>query len=605
MERLDPQPVHPDSNLDTAKILSPRRRSTTARSIEELAAEQLRHFAIDRNSPYGEALYKTVLTLYNAQVNLNELWDITLKTLSGLDRRDRIAYFNAKKFLCFQLAKLLDNLQNPFRSTYQSLELTDGSLCAKGSYSIFDNVTAIFAANPVIVRSATYIYACTEWIDDAFKGKELLHQVYTRLLNPTSISLANYIVDIEAGPYAKEYWAYNFNSGMAAIDAIMTHLINTEDIIIASRNTYGGTYQLLADLYAKTNKQKVALEWFDGYTGDQFQQFLDDIRYKLRVPIERGSRIHVYLESPCNPHGYVLDVPAICRIAHAAGCKVVLDATVGTPFLYKPLRRSDVAERPDFVLHSYTKDLCGHGVATAGVVIGRNETMFIPKGTPGDGTGWEETLFWDVYYIKGAFLDSDKAFDVLNGIKTLDLRMKQKSINTRILATFLNAHPDIRVNCNALESNPNYPVAQRVLHLGMSAPLFTIDMDAAGISRTTFQSFFDCLAPMFNHMVSLGQSNTMVLCPALTSHSELTEEAQRRAGIYLTTLRISVGMENPKQLIAHFINAARLTIDPQHPGFSDKFMKSAEIDRMCEDIYLDCHQKFIRNGKPMEAFLEA
>ena len=590
-------------DMDTARIISPRRHTSEAATIEELAEEQLRHFCIDKDSPYGQAMFDTVVRLYEAQLSITELWEITSRTIRTLDRTDRIAYFNAKKFLCFQLAKLLDNLQNPFRATYQSLELTDASLCAKGAYSIFDNVSAIFSANPVIVRSATYIYACTEWIDDAFKGKELLHQVYTRLLNPTSIALANYIVDIEAGPSANQYWAYNFNSGMAAIDAILTHLIDFEDIIISSRNTYGGTYQLLVDLFARKNKQKVTLEWFDGYTGEEFAVLLEQVKYKNRLALERHCNILIYLESPCNPHGYVLDVPEICKIAHQAGCRVVLDATVGTPFLNKPLMRDDPEERPDYVLHSYTKDLCGHGTATAGVVIGRNDDMFMPKGTPDDGTGWEDTLFWDVYYIKGAFLDADKAFDVLSGIKTLDLRMKKKCITTKMLATFLDSHPDIHVNCNALEGNSNYALAQKVLRYGMSAPLFTIDMDSAGLSREVFTRFFDCLAPMYNHMVSLGQMNTVVLCPALTSHSEMTEEAQREAGIYLTTIRISVGAENPKQLMAYFVNAARLTIEPSYPGFTDKFMPAAEVDRMIEDLDLEGHRSYIKNYKPFASYM--
>ena len=206
-------------------------------------------------------------------------------------------------------------------------------------------------------------------------------------------------------------------------------------------------------------------------------------------------------------------------------------------------------------------------------------------------------------YIKGAFLDSDKSFEVLSGLKTLDLRMKQKSINTMILARFLDSHPAIRVNCNALESNENYAVAQRVLKNGLPAALFTIDMDSAGLDRHTFQSFFDCLSPMFNHMISLGQTNTMVLCPALTSHSEMSEEAQRDAGIYLTTIRISVGLENPKQLCAHFVNAARLTIDPACPGFSDKFMSAAEVDKMSTDIYVRCHRELVEGSPDFASFL--
>ena len=91
-------------------------------------------------------------------------------TLHGLDRKDRVAYFNAKRFACFQLAKVLDTLQNPFRHTYQSLVEGQSSRLAKGPYPIFDNVTAIFSSTPVITRTATYLYACTEWIDDAFQA---------------------------------------------------------------------------------------------------------------------------------------------------------------------------------------------------------------------------------------------------------------------------------------------------------------------------------------------------------------------------------------------------------------------------------------------------
>src|SRR5213075_2376173 len=127
------------------------------------------------------------------------LWELTVRELGALDRGERIALFNAKKFLCFQLAKLLDTLQNPFRATYQSLVEHQSSRLAKGPYPIFDNVTAIFSSTPVITRTATYLYACTEWIDEAFHGREMLLEVYSRLLNPTSTSLANHIVDLECG----------------------------------------------------------------------------------------------------------------------------------------------------------------------------------------------------------------------------------------------------------------------------------------------------------------------------------------------------------------------------------------------------------------------
>src|SRR5262249_11295611 len=255
-----------DAALRQARQLSPRRSTSTAGDVDALVAEQLAHFALDPNTDLGRALARLAAHIYHANVELHELWNLTLRELGRLERRDRIALFNAKKFLCFQLAKLLDTLQNPFRHTYQSLVEGQSSRLAKGPYPVFDNVTAIFAATPVIARTATYLYACTEWIDDAFQGREPLLEVYSRLLNPTSISLANHIVDLECGPLAGEHMAWNFNSGMAAIDATLSHLVGYQDIILSSRNIYGGAFQLLHDWFHKPSNLDVAVCFFDGYT---------------------------------------------------------------------------------------------------------------------------------------------------------------------------------------------------------------------------------------------------------------------------------------------------------------------------------------------------
>lgn len=589
--------------LNAARVLSPRRKSSEADSVQALAEEQLRHFGVEPASSYGQALLEACSSLYEAQADMDRLWKVTVETIEGLDRTDRIAWFNAKKFLSFQVAKILDTLQNPFRKAYQELGLSDDSMQAKGPYPIFDNVTALFSANPVIVRTATYIYACTEWVDDAFHGKEALHEIYSRLLNPTSISLANHIVDLEAGPHASEYLAWNFNSGMAAIDTLLGHLLGQGDIVLVSRNVYGGTWQLLHDFYGDTRRLGAHIEWFDAYEQKDFVAAADGIRSKYQQEIEDGAQVFVYIESPCNPHGFVLDVPAMSRESHERGWTVIHDSTVATPFLDKPLQREDPAERPDYLIHSYTKDLTGNGNATAGVVIARNERMFIPKGEQANGHSWENTLFWDAYFIKGAFLDADKAFEVISGIKTLEMRMLKKCINTLILARFLSSHKGINVHCNALEGHWNHDIRAQRLRYGLAAPLFTIDFEDAGLDKETFVSFFDSLSPVFNHMVSLGQCNTTILCPAFTSHSELSTEALRESGIAPTNIRIAVGDENPKELIGHFLGAARLVIDPAFPGFTGGFMSPEEVDMMVRDTYLDVHATYIQAGKPLEEFL--
>ena len=523
-----------EPQFDAMKQLSPRRNSTTAQSVEELASEQLEHFSIDPQSEYGQTLMRTVTRMYQCQSDVKQLWELTLSSMNSLDQADKVQRFNSKKFLSFQLAKILDTLQHPFRKSYQSLGYEGETFAAKGPYPVFDNVTALFSATPVITRTATYIYACAEWIEDAFRGKELMLEIYSRLLNPTSVCLANHIVDLEAGQYADQYMAWNFNSGMAAIDSVLAHLLGRDDILITSRNIYGGAYQLIHDWYAKAGNLEISVETFDGFSGPEFESFLNQVKTKHAQRLAEGRNIYVYLESPCNPQGYVLDVAGISKVAHQNGFKVILDSTVATPMLYRPLNRPEVEERPDFVIHSYTKDLSGCGAVIAGCVIGRNNDMFIPKGQSVGDQSWDQTMFWNVYYVKGAFLNADAAFEVMQGMKTLTVRMLRKCINTQILADFLNSHPQIEVNCNWLQSDSNCEFREKNLYLGLPAPLFTFDMGK--IERGAFQRFFDSLSPTFGHMISLGQSNTIVSCPALTTHSELDEAALVEAGMTPTTV---------------------------------------------------------------------
>lgn len=585
-----------DQHLASMRRLSPRRKTTAAQDAPGLAREQLAHFGLNAESAFGRSLLRIVERLYETQGDLDQIWRESLASMQGLDRSDRIARFNAKKFLSFQLAKLLDTWQNPARASYQSLNYRPATLCAKGPYAVFDNVTAIFAANPVIARTATYIYACAEWIEDAFQGKELLLEIYSRLLNPTSVSLANYIVDLEAGRYSGDYFAWNFSSGMAAIDGVLAHVLGRDDVLITSRNIYGGAHQLIHDWYAKPSNLGIAVESFDGYGVDDFLRCYERTIEQHAERLNNGRKVYLYLESPCNPHGYVLDLPGICRAAHERGLRVMLDATVGTPFLTRPLQRAEAAERPDFVIHSYTKDLSGTGSVIAGVVIGRNRDMFIPKGETFDGVRWDETMFWNVYYVKGAFLNADAAYEVMQGMRTLEVRMLAKCINTEILTRFLDAHPAVQVHCNALETNENSALRQRLNFLGLPAPLFTIDMRS--VPFEAFQRFFDALAPTFDHMISLGQSNTIVSCPAFTTHSELSREALEQAGIQPTTIRFAVGDEDPRDLLAHLIAAARLTIDPAVPGFSAQFPSGDAVDRLIQDCYLGAHRRYIESRRP-------
>jgi O-acetylhomoserine/O-acetylserine sulfhydrylase-like pyridoxal-dependent enzyme len=176
-------------------------------------------------------------------------------------------------------------------------------------------------------------------------------------------------------------------------------------------------------------------------------------------------------------------------------------------------------------------------------------------------------------------------------MKTLTVRMLRKCINTQILVDFLDSHPSIQVNCNALEANVNSSFREKHLYLGLPAPLFTFDM--GDIQRDEFQKFFDALSPTFGHMISLGQSNTIVSCPSLTTHSELDEQALQEAGMTPTTVRCAVGDEDPIDLIRHFVHAARGTIDAVHPGYSKQFMSESETREMIRRRYVAAHSAHV------------
>ncbi|WP_330925849.1 trans-sulfuration enzyme family protein [Candidatus Sororendozoicomonas aggregata] len=583
---------HPDQTR-AMRNLSPARKSTTAKSASKLAQEQLIHFGIDPASEFGQALQQVAANLYQSAGHIGHLAEITQATLDKLPKSDRVSYFNAKKFLCFQLAKLIDSLQPGLRNTYKTLGFDSRTHLAKGDYPLFANVGTLFSSSPAIVRTATYLYACSEWVDDAFHGKESTHPIYSRLLNPTSIALSNTIVELEAGPYSGEYLAWNFNSGMAAIDGILSNQLKRDDILIVSRNIYGGSHQLLHDYFARENRLNITLEWFDGYSGDEFDKRLLAVRKKYQSQLNSGTSLHIYLESPCNPHGYMLDVSAICSLAHQHGHTVMLDSTLATPILNKPLQRHNPQERPDYVIHSYTKDLAGSGNTTAGVVIGESHKMFIPKGTKHKGISWEQTLFWDVYYIKGAFLDADKAAEVLNGIKTLENRVLSKCINTLIFTRYLDSHPVISVNSHGLDNHPNATLRKKLLYLGLPSPLFSIDFEKANIPRDTFVRFFDALSPGFGHMVSLGQNDTLMLCPALTSHSELSPEALKQADIHPTTIRVAMGGENPRDLISHFREAAKAHLNSNGEDFSSGFMNQQALEELISSTTVDVYKQHL------------
>jgi O-acetylhomoserine/O-acetylserine sulfhydrylase-like pyridoxal-dependent enzyme len=193
--------------------------------------------------------------------------------------------------------------------------------------------------------------------------------------------------------------------------------------------------------------------------------------------------------------------------------------------------------------------------------------------------------------VKGACLSPDQSFEVLQGVKTLPQRMMGKCINTQILAQVLGAHPKIKVNCNGLPGDPNHALLQKQHYLGLPAPLFTADF--GDIPRPVFQQFFDNLSPTFAHMISLGQNNTIISCPALTTHSELSDAQLKEAGIAPAMVRFAVGDESPMDLVSHLVNTAEFAIDPHVPGYSKQFPTREQVKEIIRKTYVAAHSRHV------------
>ena len=154
----------------------------------------------------------------------------------------------------------------------------------------------------------------------------------------------------------------------------------------------------------------------------------------------------------------------------------------------------------------------------------------------------------------------------------------------------------IEVKSNALTENENHKLMTENNYLGLAVPLFTINFDriyGKALKVQTFKRFFDSLEPVFGLQVSLGQMNTVVLCPALTSHSELSDEDLDKAGISRTTIRVAIGDEDPRVLLAHLINVAKQTIDQDVPGFSEQFWRLEKINEFYKETYKGIHSRYI------------
>ncbi|WP_197523505.1 O-acetylhomoserine aminocarboxypropyltransferase/cysteine synthase family protein [Actinokineospora pegani] len=393
-------------------------------------------------------------------------------------------------------------------------------------------------ATPVYATTS-FAFRDTEHAVAAFELRDRQTHAYSRLSNPTTAVVEARVADLEGGA-----GAVAVASGQSATTLALLNLARVGEHVVAGASLYGGTRTLLEHTFADLGIEV-------SFVTDQ------DDPGAWRAALRPNTRA-VYAETIGNPGGNVLDIAAVAEVAHAHGVPFIVDNTIPTPYLCRPLEHG-----ADIVVHSTTKFLAGHGAVIGGVVVDGGRFDFTadparwPRLTAPDPTyhGLAFSEFGEVAYAMrlrtrlvrdlGPAVSPFNSFLLLNGIETLSLRLERHSANAAAVARWLAARPEVsRVHYAGLPDNPWHAAARRYLPLGVGGVLsFELADRAAG------QRLVERLA-LFSHLANIGDLRSLVIHPASTTHAQLDEAQQRAAGVTPGLVRLSVGLEGVADLIA-------------------------------------------------------
>ena len=396
-----------------------------------------------------------------------------------------------------------------------------------------------------IYQTTSYSFADTEQAAGLFNLEQPGH-IYSRISNPTVAVLEERIAALEGG-----VGAVCTASGMAAFHLAAATIMSAGNHVVASRNIYGGTHNML----------NLTMPRFGITT-----TFVDPRDPEAwRAAITGDTRV-LFAETLGNPGIEVLDVPLVAEIAHEHGLPLMVDATFTTPYLMKPI---DLGA--DIVMHSVTKFLGGHGIALGGVIVdgGRfdwaaNE-KFPTLSQPYDG--YHGITFAEEYGHQalsmraraeglrdfGAAMSPTNAFHLLQGIETLSLRMKRHVENAISVIDFLETNDAVAwVSHPSVTTHPDHDLAQRLLPKGAGAIL---SFGVVG-GREAGRRFIENVQ-LASHVANVGDAKTLVLHPASTTHQQLSAEDLIAAGVSEDLIRLSVGLEDPEDIIADLSRALR------------------------------------------------
>lgn len=409
------------------------------------------------------------------------------------------------------------------------------------------------SAVPPIYQTAAYEFASLAEAADLF-ALRTTGNLYSRNASPTQQALEERVAALEGGVAAVAV-----ASGQAAVAVTLLALVGRRGHIVAATQLYGGTVDLLQ-------------ETFDDF-GIPVTFVDQDDPEAWRAAIRPETRV-LFAESIANPIAQVLDIRAVADIAHDAGIPLVIDNTVGTPYLVRPGEHG-----ADFVVHSATKFLSGHGTSLGGVVVdqgtfdfgkdpGRWPQFTEPYTRVGDFALWDRFGSGQAFaalvkskYVHdlGPSLSPFNAWQILQGIETLDLRVSRQTATALALARHLQQHPAVSaVHHPGLEGNRWHPLAQRYLPRG-GPSVFSFDLAVPDDAETQARvaRVIDGLQ-VIRLVANIGDARSLVNHPASMTHSHLTADQRRAAGIAFTTIRLSAGLEDPSDLIADLDRALAL-----------------------------------------------
>lgn len=412
-------------------------------------------------------------------------------------------------------------------------------------------IHAGYSPDPTTKAVAVPIYQTTSYaFDNTQHGADLFDlkvagNIYSRIMNPTNAVLEARIAALEGG-----IGALTMASGMAAITASIQAIAEHGDNIVSVSQLYGGTYNLFAHTFPR---QGILVRFADANDPDSFRRQIDDRTKAL------------YCESIGNPAGNIVDLEAVGRIAAEAGVPLIVDNTVATPVLCRPFDHG-----ASIVVHSLTKYIGGHGTTIGGVIVdsgkfdwAAHKSRFTVMNQPDPsyhGVVYAEALGAAAYIGRcrvvplrnmGAALSPFNAFQLLQGLETLPLRMGRHCENALAVAQFLKGRPEVVwVNYGGLPDSPYRPLADKYLG-GQASGILSFGIKGG---REAGARFIDALQ-LVVRLVNIGDAKSLACHPATTTHRQLNAEELRSAGVTEDMVRLSIGIEHIDDIRADLAQA--------------------------------------------------